>query len=157
MFSDFQNSFLNVLMFIPLGYLIPFCWPYFRKLHRTLILGFLTSLAIEVLQLFTFRASDINDLMTNTLGTLLGWLGMRLFSRYSFLKNNRLSISYLRISLGIALFVMIFFIRFFWAFFTELYKSGLLQNSLTQQSFSVYKYVSLTAGPNVLGVTMLSN
>ena len=31
------------------------------------------SLAMEVLQLFTFRATDVDDLIMNTLGTLLGY------------------------------------------------------------------------------------
>lgn len=73
MFSDFKNSFLNVLLFMPLGFLLPVFWRSFRKLHWTVLFGFCTSLLIEVLQLFTFRATDINDLMTNTLGTFVGW------------------------------------------------------------------------------------
>ena len=32
------------------------------------------SLAMEVLQLFTFRATDVDDLIMNTLGTLLGYI-----------------------------------------------------------------------------------
>lgn len=82
MFSDYKNSFLNVLLFMPLGFLLPILWTSFRKFHWTLLFGFCTSLLIEVLQLFTFRATDINDLMTNTLGTLLGWCIARLVLRF---------------------------------------------------------------------------
>lgn len=73
MFSDYKNSLLNVLLFIPLGFLLPILWLRFRKLHWTLLFGLGLSLLIEVLQIFTFRATDINDLMTNTTGTLVGW------------------------------------------------------------------------------------
>lgn len=73
MFSDFTNSFLNVLLFVPLGFFLPFFWEHYRRILRTLCFGFCTSLLIEALQIFTFRASDVNDLMTNTLGTLVGW------------------------------------------------------------------------------------
>lgn len=73
MFSDFHNSFLNVLLFVPLGFFLPVYWEHFKKLHRTVLFGFSTSALIELLQIFTFRATDINDLITNTLGTLLGW------------------------------------------------------------------------------------
>lgn len=73
MFSDYKNSFLNVLLFMPLGFFLPVLWQTFRKLRWTVLFGFGTSLLIEVLQIFTFRATDVNDLMTNTLGTVLGW------------------------------------------------------------------------------------
>lgn len=73
MFSDFTNSFLNVLLFVPLGFFLPLYWKNFKKLHWTVLFGFCTSLLIEILQIFTFRATDVNDLITNTLGTLAGW------------------------------------------------------------------------------------
>lgn len=73
MFSDFTNSFLNILLFIPMGFFLPVFWDYYRKMHRTVLFGFFASFIIETLQIFTFRASDINDLLTNTTGTLIGW------------------------------------------------------------------------------------
>lgn len=78
MFSDFTNSFLNVLLFVPLGFLLPVLWENFRKFHWTVLFGFCTSLLIELLQIFTFRATDINDLMTNAFGTVLGWCAGRI-------------------------------------------------------------------------------
>lgn len=77
MFSDFTNSFLNVVMFLPMGLLLPLLWNHFRALPRTLIFGFCVSLLIEFLQIFTYRASDVNDLITNTAGTLTGWLAAK--------------------------------------------------------------------------------
>lgn len=74
MFSDYKNSLLNILLFLPLGFFLTTYWNSFRKLHRTLFFGFCMSLLIELLQLFTFRATDINDLITNTLGTIFGWI-----------------------------------------------------------------------------------
>ncbi len=73
MFSDYMNSFLNVVLFIPLGFFLPVLWRHFKKLCWTLLFGVCTSLLIEVLQIFTLRATDINDLMTNSVGTLMGW------------------------------------------------------------------------------------
>ncbi len=83
MFSDFRNSFLNVLLFVPLGFLLPVFWRHFKKLHWTLLFGFCTSLLIELLQLFTFRATDVNDLITNTFGTFLGWCLARVLLRFA--------------------------------------------------------------------------
>ena len=82
MFSDFTNSFLNVLLFLPLGFFLPVLWKRFKKLGWTVLFGLCTSVLIEVLQIFTFRATDINDLMTNTFGTLLGWCIGRLLLRF---------------------------------------------------------------------------
>ena len=73
MFSDYGNSLLNVLLFVPLGFFLPVLWKRFRSFLRTVLFGLGFSACIELLQLFTFRATDINDLMTNTVGTILGW------------------------------------------------------------------------------------
>lgn len=82
MFSDYKNSLLNVLLFMPMGIFLPLFFQKFRKLWRTVLFGFCISLLIEVLQLFTFRATDVNDLITNTFGTLLGWAAGRLLLRF---------------------------------------------------------------------------
>lgn len=74
MFSDGKNSLLNLLLFLPLGIFLPVLWKNGGSLWRTTLFGFGLSLSIEVLQLFTLRATDVNDLITNTLGTLLGCL-----------------------------------------------------------------------------------
>ena len=72
LFSDFGNSFLNVLLFIPLGLFLTVLWKRYRSFLRTILFGFGFSLVIELLQMFTRRATDVNDLMTNTLGAALG-------------------------------------------------------------------------------------
>ena len=73
-FDGLRSSLLNVVLFVPLGLALPVLWEKYRKGKATAIFGFGMSLTIELLQMFTFRATDINDLMTNTFGTLLGWL-----------------------------------------------------------------------------------
>jgi len=81
MFSDFTNSALNVLLFFPLGCFLPVFWKRYEKMHSTVLFGLSVSLLIEVLQIFTYRASDINDLMTNTAGTFLGWCFAKIMQR----------------------------------------------------------------------------
>lgn len=73
MFSDYGNSLLNVLLFVPLGIFLPVLWKRYRSFFRTMLFGLSFSLIIELLQLLTRRATDINDLMTNTAGTVIGW------------------------------------------------------------------------------------
>lgn len=64
---------LNILMFIPFGAFLPIYFGRFWKMSTTVLAGAFMSFTIEVLQLFTFRLTDIDDLIMNTLGTLLGY------------------------------------------------------------------------------------
>ena len=78
-FHDFSSSnilgmVLNIIMLIPFGVFLPVYFAKFRKLLPTVLEGVIMSLAMEVLQLFTFRATDVDDLIMNTLGTLLGYI-----------------------------------------------------------------------------------
>ena len=68
----------NVLLFAPMGFLVPAFWPGWRKCTRTVGLGLAMSLFIETCQLFTWRASTTDDLILNTLGAACGWLCYRL-------------------------------------------------------------------------------
>ncbi len=79
MLSDITSSYLNVLLFIPLGALVPCLWSKYRSIMKVTALGFVTSLGIEVLQIFTLRATDVNDLITNVAGTVIGYLVSRVF------------------------------------------------------------------------------
>lgn len=75
--GDWKNSILNVLLFIPLGFMLPILWHKYRTPKCTVICGFILSLAVELLQILTYRATDVNDLITNTLGAYLGFLCTR--------------------------------------------------------------------------------
>ena len=81
MFSDYLNSFLNVVLFFPLGFFLPLFWSHFRTATATVAFGFQVSFLIEFLQIFTYRATDVNDLITNTIGTLIGWIAAKLLLR----------------------------------------------------------------------------
>lgn len=74
MVEDWKNSILNVLLFVPLGLALPILWCRFKNAGRTVCFGFAMSLSIELLQVLTYRATDVNDLITNTCGTYLGFL-----------------------------------------------------------------------------------
>lgn len=70
---DIRNSILNAILFAPLGFLIPIFCSKYRSVRAALMLGLACSLFIELAQMFTYRLSDINDLLTNTLGAYLGF------------------------------------------------------------------------------------
>ncbi|KLA32209.1 VanZ family protein [Bacillus cereus] len=65
---------LNIVLFMPLGFLLPTIWPQFRKMKNTVCAGFFFSLAIELNQLLNNRITDIDDLFTNTLGAIVGYV-----------------------------------------------------------------------------------
>lgn len=74
------NLIGNIAMFIPTGILIPSLSKRCRSLPRTVSIGFLFSLSIEIIQLpFAVRASDVDDLILNTAGVLAGYGIYRMF------------------------------------------------------------------------------
>lgn len=75
------SSILNIIFFIPFGFLLPTLWMEFRKLLPTVFTGFIFSLIIEIGQLFTIRVTDVDDLIMNTLGTILGFIIFKIFSK----------------------------------------------------------------------------
>lgn len=74
MIEDLKNEILNIVLFIPLGTLLPLLWEKYRSMMNTLCFGLGMTIAVELLQIFTYRATDINDVITNFLGTLIGYL-----------------------------------------------------------------------------------
>lgn len=64
---------LNIIMFVPLGFLIPFIWEKFQSIKKITIMGLILSIYIETTQLFNRRKTDIDDVLMNVLGTLLGF------------------------------------------------------------------------------------
>ena len=68
------NVLLNIALFVPLGIVLPLLARVFRKWYLMLAAGFGMTLLIEIAQLVTARGIfDIDDLVTNTVGTMLGW------------------------------------------------------------------------------------
>lgn len=114
MFSDLTNTVLNVLLFVPLGFFLPVFWERFLPFPRAVLFGFFTSLLIESLQIFTLRATDVNDLMTNTLGTLLGWILARITLKLipAWVPGHRIREVYV---ICVLAFVIMFFVQPFLA------------------------------------------
>lgn len=75
---------MNAIMFMPLGFLLPYIWKNYRNPFRTALAGFFFSALIEAAQLPTNRLVDIDDLMMNTLGAFLGYLVWKLIGPHFF-------------------------------------------------------------------------
>lgn len=83
---------LNVLLFIPFGFIVSLIRGSRGRSAclKAVVFGLVFSVMIETSQLFNFRTTDVDDVLTNVLGTFLGYLIFEL--GYSFfrrkLKNN---------------------------------------------------------------------
>lgn len=114
MTSDLSGTLLNVMLFIPLGMFLPLLWKQFRHLGQTLLFGFCLSLSIELLQIFTLRATDINDLITNTAGSFAGYWLCFLICRIFPAWKCRSRISDLPLLMACTTAVMFFFQPLIW-------------------------------------------
>ena len=77
--ADVKTSLLNIALFIPFGFGLPFITK--LQMRKVIVAGVLFSVSIEFLQLLTgvmahmtFRTSDINDVIFNTTGAVVGYL-----------------------------------------------------------------------------------
>lgn len=72
----------NILLFIPYGFFCAWVFKAARKVFSCTVIGVVTSLGIEWLQLITGRGFfQIDDVVTNTIGALLGCLLLRILMK----------------------------------------------------------------------------
>lgn len=80
---DVKTFVLNVIMLVPLGMYLPFLSRKIQSIKQAARLGFFVSLLFELTQLAirillgSGRSTDINDLIANTLGAVIGFLLIR--------------------------------------------------------------------------------
>lgn len=78
----FKEILLNILLYVPFGYLLPFVWPKLEKKHMVVPIGFLCSCATELAQLvFHIGFCELDDVVGNTLGCLIGFLIYKLLMK----------------------------------------------------------------------------
>lgn len=89
-FKDFNyiDFFLNILMTVPLGFILP-CITKGLDDKRIYRIGLITGIGIELIQFilifiqgFTFRNININDSIANFLGVLVGFYLFKYFIRF---------------------------------------------------------------------------
>jgi len=75
----------NLMLFIPFGILLPLCFPKARNSLICILSGCLLSVFIETVQYMTQRGNcELDDVIMNTLGTLVGWV------IYTVIKNGKI-------------------------------------------------------------------
>lgn len=86
--SSFVPVFLNFILFVPYGFLIPTIFTSCKwNWKRILCVGTVTSLIIELLQMVGGRYAEIDDFLINTLGTFTGYI--LYFCLWNFRKNAK--------------------------------------------------------------------
>ena len=86
--DGFFTYIMNIIMLMPLGFLLPYIWRNYRNIYKIAIIGLLFSLFIEVSQIPTNRAVDIDDLITNTIGAVFGYTIWKGIGKVLFNKNE---------------------------------------------------------------------
>lgn len=82
-----ENLAGNIIGFIPFGFILPLLSKRVFKLSTVILSTFCLSLTYEILQLvFEFGSFDVDDLILNTLGGILGYIPIKLIR---FFKKNR--------------------------------------------------------------------
>lgn len=67
-------SIANIIAFLPLGIMIPIIWNRINKMRYILLIGFLISITIEIMQfILKCGISQTEDVLMNTLGTIIGY------------------------------------------------------------------------------------
>lgn len=75
--QDVVQVYLNIMLFVPMGYLLPYVFNWFRAKAsiRPVVACFVISLVTENMQLIFRRGLyDLDDMLSNTLGGLVGQL-----------------------------------------------------------------------------------
>jgi hypothetical protein len=79
---------LNIVMFVPFGLLVPLLWSRAGGIRRVAGLSLAASTVIELIQFALWltvgnhRTVDVNDLIANTVGGVLGLIAMRQLKRF---------------------------------------------------------------------------
>ncbi|WP_186819737.1 VanZ family protein [Priestia megaterium] len=68
------NLTANVMLFLPLGFFVALIWKKYHSIKKVIILGLSVTCLIEFIQYFIGRSSDIDDVLLNTFGTVIGYV-----------------------------------------------------------------------------------
>lgn len=80
----YRNILGNLLLFIPFGIFSSY-YVKINKSYLIIILSFIASLSIELTQLLIGRVFDVDDIILNVLGGLIGYILYKIFKKF---ENN---------------------------------------------------------------------
>lgn len=104
----FDNLVGNIVIFIPLGTYLPL-FKNDKRVRTNLLFIFIVSLCVEIIQgIFNLGTSDIDDIVLNCLGGLIGILGYK-FLLFT-LRNEKKVRTVITILSIVGLFVLLYFL-----------------------------------------------
>ena len=68
----FINIFGNILLFIPIGFLLPYLFK--MEYNKVMVFGIIFSCTVEIIQIWLPRVTDIDDAILNNIGIYIGIL-----------------------------------------------------------------------------------
>ena len=72
--AEWRNIVLNILLFVPFGFLLPLGIRFFRRFWVTYLTGLAVTVLIELTQLILARGvAEADDILNNFLGTMIGY------------------------------------------------------------------------------------
>lgn len=84
----FKQIFGNILLFMPLGFILPSVFPKQNHLVKVFFISFLTSVMIEFIQYsisnsvgFVIRVADVDDVVLNTIGGIIGFMMYQIWTK----------------------------------------------------------------------------
>ncbi len=87
--GEWRNLIFNILMFVPLGFMLPFLFKKCEKWYITYFVGFVATLFIEILQFISKRGIfELDDIVNNTLGCIIGY-GIVMILSLNFRKKDK--------------------------------------------------------------------
>lgn len=85
----FNNIIGNIFVFAPFGYFVPLLYKKCQKAKIVILAGFCVSLVLEICQYFLYLGSaDIDDIILNLLGVILGFLFFKMVKRITYKKQT---------------------------------------------------------------------
>lgn len=84
------NIIGNIVMFVPWGLGLPLLWKNFQSVWKVMLMSLFLPVCIESIQLFVGRTVDVDDVILNFAGGVLGGL-LYLMLKHLFPKSDKLA------------------------------------------------------------------
>ncbi len=79
---------LNIIIMVPFGFLLPIVVRYFRSFVKVIFFTIFIATFVEVIQYLVGRSADIDDVIMNTIGGMIGYMIFWVFRR---LNSNKIA------------------------------------------------------------------
>lgn len=149
--AGLRNSIINIigniLVFMPLGFFIPLLFHKFNNFKKVSKVGVLSSLSIEVFQLFVGgNVCDIDDVIYNTLGAIVGFIcykiveiiivKINLKEKFDKIRDFQTNNILKKVIKGISIVIMVILVSYVHAFYNQTISSKLSNEEMAKKAFN---------------------